>query len=194
MYIWKGNFSMGDINPCCPSLISLSKIILDWELFSFSRSAYLDNFRGTMGSVSQLWQTVNKLHLRQIQTRTNHTHHICNLLVVTRKDLRLIELATNHDVNWPKCDSPLTSSDVPIKNSYVYIRICIYDLILGSILIPSCVPDHSFNFYLTFDVLCCMIAYCLFRDKLYSIIFRNVTQPYFPPQARLAFIFLQIID
>ena len=45
-----------------------------------------------------------------------------------------------------------TSLDVNIENSYVYIRICIYDLILGSILIPSWVLDHSF-IYLTFDVL-----------------------------------------
>ena len=30
----------------------------------------------------------NKLHLREIQTRTNQTNHICDLLVVTRKDLR----------------------------------------------------------------------------------------------------------
>ena len=112
----------------------------------------------------------NKLHYRQIQTRTIQTLHICNLLVVTRKDLRLIELATNHDVKWPKCDSPLTSS----------------------ILIPSWVLDHSF-IYLTFDVLCCTISYYLFKHKLYIIIFRNVILSYFPFQAWLAFIFLQII-
>ena len=40
----------------------------------------------------------NKLQSRQIQTRTIQTLHICNLLVVSRKDLRLIELAINHDV------------------------------------------------------------------------------------------------
>ena len=134
----------------------------------------------------------NKLHSRQIQTRTIQTLHICNLLVVTRKDLRLIELATNHDVNWPKCDSPLTSLDVHIENSYIDIRIRIYDLILGSVLIPSWVLDHSF-IYLTFDVLCCTISYYLFRDKLDIIIFRNVILSYFPSQAWLAFIFLQMI-
>ena len=37
----------------------------------------------------------NKLHLRELQTRTNQTHHICNLLVVIRKELRFIELATD---------------------------------------------------------------------------------------------------
>ena len=98
--------------------------------------------------------------------------------MVTRKDLRLIELATNRDVSWPKCDSPLTSLDVHIENSCIYIQICIYDLILGSILIPSWVLDHSF-IYLTFYVLCCTISYYQFRDVLDIIIFRNVILSYF---------------
>ena len=39
---------------------------------------------------------------------------------------------------------------------------------LGSILLPWWVLNHSF-IYLISDVLCCMIAYYLFRDKLVSI-------------------------
>ena len=115
----------------------------------------------------------NKLHLRDIQTRTNQTHHICNLLVLTRKDLRLIELATNNDVSWTTVTRPWPVW-MSISQTRTYTYGYSYDVILGSNLIPGWVPDHS-SIYLICDVLCCMVVYYLFRDKSYSIIFMSST-------------------
>ena len=105
---------------------------------------------------------------------------MCNLLVVTRKGLRLIELATNHYVNRPNRDSPLTNLEV----GYSYML-----WFLGSVLIPWWVSDHSFT-YSIFIVFYYTVTYYPFNDKLDSIIFRNIIFSDFLSQARLGFLLL----
>ena len=47
----------------------------------------------------------------------DQTLQLCNLPVVTREDLRLIELVTNGGY-WAKCDSPLSNLNIHIGNSW----------------------------------------------------------------------------
>ena len=90
--------------------------------------------------------------LIDIKYYMHHTSRLCRISMMMFLCTKLLlEYLAIDDVNWPKCDSPLTSLDVHIENSYVYMRIFIHEVILGSILIPWWVPEHSF-IYLIFDI------------------------------------------